>query len=88
MNDIERGTHAKAVLDNPVYQCAFDGIKYDLYTRWLASESVQDRETYFLSTKVLDKLEAALRYAMVNGDIELKNLEHKQKRSLKERIGF
>ena len=86
--DIERGRLAKDVLENAVYRDAFDGIKRELYNRWLTAENVQERENLSGFGKMLDKVESSLRATMVTGEIELANLEHKQKRTLREVIGL
>ena len=86
MNDIDRGRLAKDVLENTVYREAFDGIKRELYNRWLSAENVTERENLSGFGKMLDKVESSLRNTMVTGEIELANLEHKQKRTLREVI--
>ena len=87
-NEIERGRLAKDVLENTVYREAFDGIKRELYNRWLSAENTQERENLSGFGKMLDKVETSLRHTMVTGEIELANLEHKQKRTLREVIGI
>lgn len=87
-NEIDRGRQARDVLDNSVYREAFDGIKRELYNRWLAAETPQERENLSGFVKMLDKVESSLRNTMVTGEIELANLEHKQKRTLREVIGI
>ena len=85
---IEQGRLAKDVLENTVYREAFDGIKRELYNRWLSAENTQERENLSGFGKMLDKVESSLRNTMVTGEIELANLEHKQKRTLREVIGL
>ena len=85
---IEQGRLAKDGLENTVYREAFDGIKRELYNRWLSAENTQERDNLSGFGKMLDKVESSLRNTMVTGEIELANLEHKQKRTLREVIGL
>lgn len=86
MTPIDRGRLAQAVLENEVFQEAFDTIRRDIYTQWQASDNPQDREALHLSNKLMDRLQSVFKQAVANGDIELKILDRKQ--TLAERIGL
>lgn len=86
IDEIDYGRLAKDVLDNPVYQDAFDRIKKELYSQWQNSENLQEREALHLSNKLLGKMQAVFKQAVMNGEVELRVWEHKK--TLAEKIGI
>jgi len=58
MNDELREGKAKALLDNPIFNEAFDVLKKDLMSRWENSGSteLEARESIWLAMRLLDKL--------------------------------
>ena len=59
--DNELSEHrAKALIDNPLFQEAFDVLKEDLMNRWSSSGStdLEARESIWLAMRLLDKIHA------------------------------
>ena len=86
MDLIDKGRLAKEVLENPVYQEAFDSIKKELYSQWQNSENQTEREHLYIAHKMMDKLQSTFKQAVTNGEVEVKVWEHK--RTIAERIGL
>ena len=58
MDNELREHRAKALVDNPLFQEAFDVLRKDLMDRWEASGSteLEARESIWLAMRLLDKL--------------------------------
>ncbi len=58
MDNELREHRAKALVDNPLFQEAFDVLKEDLMSRWNASGSRESeaRESIWLAMRLLDRL--------------------------------
>ena len=58
MNDEQRESNAKRLLNDPLYNEAFDVLRKDLMSRWEASGSteLEARESIWLAMRLLDKL--------------------------------
>ena len=58
MNDEQRESSAKRLLNDPLYNEAFDVLRKDLMSRWEASGSseLEARESIWLAMRLLDKL--------------------------------
>ena len=60
MDNELREHRAKALIDNPLFQEAFDVLKEDLMGRWSQSGSteLEARESIWLAMRLLDKIHA------------------------------
>ena len=60
MSDEFREGRAKSLLENPLFQEAFDVLKKDLMNRWEHSGSteLEARESIWLAMRLLDKIHA------------------------------
>ena len=58
MNDEQRESNAKRLLNDPLYNEAFDVLRKDLMSRWEASGSseLEARESIWLAMRLLDRL--------------------------------
>jgi len=58
MSDEHREERAKSLLNNPLFNEAFDVLRKDLMNRWEASGSteLEARESIWLAMRLLDKL--------------------------------
>ena len=67
MSDEFREGRAKSLLENPLFQEAFDVLKKDLMNRWEHSGSIEleARESIWLAMRLLDRL-----YGHINSIVE------------------
>lgn len=84
--EISRGQQAGAVLDNPIYREAIDGLRDQLRGEWEASPArdTEGREKLWLAVNLLTKLEAHLAQTMQTGQMARMQLD--QERSRLERL--
>ena len=70
-NEIERGRHAAALLDNPLLSEILDGLKDGYVKAWLASrpDEIEARERLYLASQVVEEFAKELRIAVENGQI-------------------
>ena len=78
-HDLERGSRAKAILDNPAFAEAFENVRQAIYEAW-ATSPIRDHEGQHelkLQLKSLSDVRANLERALADGKIaaaELKRL--------------
>ena len=60
MNDEQREGKARALLDDPIFNEAFDTLKKDLMSRWehSGSNELEARESIWLAMRLLDRVHA------------------------------
>ena len=82
MSAIDDGNKAKAVLDNPVYQAAYEAVRQAIYRDIgkLPIESVEAAEKLRMCLKVLSSVQANMVTALNGGKIEAFKLEEEKKR--------
>ena len=58
MNEEQREAKAKALLDDPIFNEAFDTLKKDLMSRWdhSGSNELEARESIWLAMRLLDRI--------------------------------
>ena len=63
MSDEFREGRAKSLLENPLFQEAFDVLRKDLMNRWEASGSteLEARESIWLAMRLLDRIHSHLK---------------------------
>lgn len=81
--DIDRGRHAEAVLNNPVYTESYTLIEQEITRKWRDSRDKDEREQLHQLLRMLDKSRTLLEATMRSGQVAKKELERKQ--SLAER---
>ena len=69
MSDEFREGRAKSLLENPLFQEAFDVLRKDLMNRWEASGSteLEARESIWLAMRLLDRLQVHLQSIVETG---------------------
>jgi len=69
MTPEEREGRAKSLLNDPLFNEAFDAIKEDLMNRWNASGSteVEARESIWLAMRLLDRINAHIKSIVETG---------------------
>jgi hypothetical protein len=69
--EVQRGHQAQAILDDPLYQEAFDAVRKEITRQWQNSPArdAEGREKLWLSSKLLDRLEAHLTSVMESGKL-------------------
>ena len=69
MDNELREHRAKALVDNPLFQEAFDVLKQDLMDRWNATGSaeLEARESIWLAMRLLDKLHGHIKSIVETG---------------------
>jgi hypothetical protein len=73
--EVERGKHAEAVLDNIAFKSAFEQIEKDIINQWKQAKEPLDREKLHLSLQMLQRLESVLKTAIANGQVSKQILE-------------
>lgn len=68
---IDKGQHAKRLLEDEVLLDAFDTIEFDIFNEWRSTESnaYDERSDLFLTLKCLERLKARLRAILDDGTI-------------------
>lgn len=68
---IRRGTQARAILDDPVFQDAFAQVERRILELWRSSDPAAtiDRERMWLALGLLDQLRAVLTITMQTGSV-------------------
>lgn len=86
--DMDRGTRAKALLQNELLQEAFDKIETFLITQWQESKASEPelREDAWRSQKLLKNLKSHLSHIVTTGDNANKELLRMKDPSLLERM--
>ena len=71
MDNELREHRAKALIDNPLFQEAFDVLKEDLMNRWSNSGSadLQARESIWLAMRLLDRIRGHLTSIVETGQM-------------------
>ena len=69
MNDAERLGRANALLNNTLFNEAFDVLKKDLLNRWESSGSteIEARESIWLAMRLLDRIHAHITSVVETG---------------------
>ena len=69
MTPEEREGRAKSLLNDPLFNEAFDAIKEDLMNRWNVSGSteVEARESIWLAMRLLDRIEGHIKSIVETG---------------------
>ena len=73
--EVERGKHAEAVLDNIAFKSAFEQIEKDIINQWKQAKDPLDREKLHLSLQMLSRLESVLKASIANGQVSMQILE-------------
>lgn len=81
--DVDRGRHAEAVLNNPVYAESYALIEQEITNKWRDSRDKDEREQLHQLLRMLGKARTLLEATMRSGQVARKELERKQ--SLAER---
>ena len=83
---IYNGNRAKEVLENEVYQWAFDEIKKEIVDQWQQSPArdSEGREKLWLMQSLLNKLQQTLQTTLETGKLAEAELKHQ--RTLLERV--
>lgn len=68
---IDRGYHAKRLLDDELLIEAFENIEKDIFEEWksTAQNAYEDRTDLFLTLKCLERLKARLRAILDDGTL-------------------
>lgn len=66
--DRDRGTKAKALLENPLLQEALQSLEGDYIEIWKTGASVDDRERAWLAMKVLERVRRHLDKVIMDGE--------------------
>lgn len=66
--DRDRGTKAKALLDNPLLQEALQSLENDCIAIWKNAASMDDRERAWLAMKVLERVRSHLDKVIMDGE--------------------
>ena len=71
MNEEERVGRAKSLLNDDLFNEAFDVLRKDLMNRWESSGSpeVEARESIWLAMRLLDKIHAHIQSIVETGDM-------------------
>ena len=69
MNDEQREAKAKALLNDPIFNEAFDELKKDLMSRWdhSGSNELEARESIWLAMRLLDKIQLHIKSIIETG---------------------
>lgn len=67
--EAQRGSLAKSVLDNPVYQDAYVKIEAGLTQAWRDSRNQEEREEIHRLIRMLDKVKGSLESVMRSGEV-------------------
>jgi len=77
--EMERGRHAEAVLENPAFASAFEQIEKEIVTQWKNSKDPSEREKLHLSLSLLQRLESVLKQALTNGKVAAQIVERQSR---------
>ena len=85
--EVMRGREAAQLLEHPLLVEAFASIRKDLHGNWMAApvRDAEGRERIWLMTKMLERLESAIRMHVDTGKMaarQITDLEEKKKRPL------
>ena len=69
MNEEQREAKAKALLDDPIFNEAFDTLKKDLMSRWdhSGSNELEARESIWLAMRLLDRIHGHINSIIESG---------------------
>jgi len=69
MNDEQREAKAKALLNDPIFNEAFDTLKKDLMSRWdnSGSNELEARESIWLAMRLLDRIHGHIQSIVETG---------------------
>lgn len=86
-HEVERAERARALLDNPLFNEAFEAVEKELVTQWKQNANLgpEGRERCFLMVTLLGQLRQVLTQHMETG--EMARVQLQQHRNLKEMIG-
>jgi hypothetical protein len=73
--EVERGKHAEALLENVAFKSAFEQIEKDIINQWKQAKDSLDREKLHLSLQMLSRLESVLKASIANGQVSMQILE-------------
>ena len=73
--EVERGKHAEALLENVAFKSAFEQIEKDIINQWKQAKDQLDREKLHLSLQMLSRLESVLKASIANGQVSMQILE-------------
>lgn len=73
--EVERGKHAEALLENVAFKSAFEQIEKDIINQWKQAKDPLDREKLHLSLQMLSRLESVLKASIANGQVSMQILE-------------
>jgi len=73
---MERGRHARELLDDPLLQEAFDAVAAKLIEAWRATPMMDTaaRERFHLATVLLDRAKSALGEMVTNGEMSAETI--------------
>jgi len=83
--DIEHGRLAREVLDNPVYQDAWQQIRTEIVEKWQEERDEKQREWLWSMAQACRRLETVFREAMNTGKLAEADLRRRE--SLAEKAG-
>lgn len=75
--EARRGEEAKAILDNPIYTDAYEGIRSEIIRSWEESRDAGDREQLHQLLGLLGKVNAAMAAVMRSGEVAKAELARK-----------
>ena len=86
-HEVERAERARAILDNPLFNDAFEAVEQELMTQWKQNAALnQDgRERVFLMVTLLGQLKQHLTQHLTTG--EMARIQLAEHRTLMERLG-
>jgi hypothetical protein len=73
--EVERGKHAEALLENVAFKSALEQIEKDIINQWKQAKDPLDREKLHLSLQMLSRLESVLKASIANGQVSMQILE-------------
>ena len=82
--DLDRASRAKALLDNPTLQEAFDLVAKAIHEAWEAApvRDAEGQQILKLQLKLLGDVRANLERAIADGKLAAHELEHRRKTKL------
>ena len=77
VDEVARGREAAHLLEHPLLVAAFVEIRKDLMRTWAAApvRDTEGRENIWMMTKLLERVEAALRQHIITGKMAANQLE-------------
>lgn len=73
MDSIQRGEHAKRLLEDSVLKDALDGIEEAVTQLWKEASTSEQREELWFTLKGLDRFKTHLRAAVDSGEFDKQN---------------